>query len=72
VKPRARREVAEWVKEAYQVSERLAARLVRLERGTLRYLSRRDPLTRNQAAQKTGNKEGEGEPNSADLLELLN
>ena len=34
--------MAQWVREAYQVSERRAARLVPIDRGTLRYLSQRD------------------------------
>src|SRR5581483_11581724 len=43
VKPRARRKLAGWAKLAYQISERHATRLVRIERSSHRYRSRRDP-----------------------------
>ena len=43
VKPRVRRKLAEWAKDAYRISERRATRLVRLDRSSHRYRSRRDP-----------------------------
>ena len=42
MKPHARRVLAEWTQVTYQVSQRRAARLVPMNRGTLRYVSRRD------------------------------
>ena len=43
MKPRARRELGRWAQTAYQISERRAARLVKLVRSSQRYKSRRDP-----------------------------
>jgi putative transposase len=43
VKPRARSKLAGWAKQAYQISERRAARLLRMDRSSHRYQSRRDP-----------------------------
>ncbi len=42
MKPRARRELAEWVQAAHGISQRHAARLLRVERATLRYRARGD------------------------------
>jgi len=41
VRPRARRKLARWAQEAYRISERHAARIVKLAIGTLRYESRK-------------------------------
>jgi len=41
VRPRARRKLARWAQEAYRISERHGARLVKLAIGTLRYQSRK-------------------------------
>jgi len=40
-RPRLRRQLARWAQEAYRISERHAARLVKLAIGTLRYRSRK-------------------------------
>ena len=40
VRPRACRKLARWVQEAYRISERRAARIVKLGNSTLRYRSR--------------------------------
>lgn len=45
MKPRRRRELAQWVEQAYRVSQRRAARLVPINRSSLRYLTHRDPET---------------------------
>jgi putative transposase len=43
VKPRRRREAARWVHDSFRVSERRAAGLMKVPRGTLRYRPCRDP-----------------------------
>jgi putative transposase len=43
VRPRARRELAEWAGQAHQISQRRAAGLIPVNRATLRYEHRRDP-----------------------------
>jgi hypothetical protein len=43
VRPRARRELAEWTQAASPLSQRRAARLIPIERMTLRYTHHRDP-----------------------------
>ncbi len=43
VRPRARRELAEWAQQAHQLSQRRAARLIPMTRMTLRYEAHRDP-----------------------------
>jgi putative transposase len=43
VRPRLRRWLAEWAQLAYRISERRAARLIRMVRSSKRYCSRRDP-----------------------------
>ena len=43
MKPRARRELAEWTQQVYRLSQRHAARLIPVERMTLRYEHHRDP-----------------------------
>jgi putative transposase len=43
VRPRLRRELAEWAEEAHQLSQRRAARLIPVDRMTLRYEHHRDP-----------------------------
>ena len=43
VRPRARRELAEWAQQVHQLSQRRVARLIPIERMTLRYLHHRDP-----------------------------
>jgi hypothetical protein len=35
--------LAEWVQQVHQLSQRRVARLIRVERATLRYLHHRDP-----------------------------
>lgn len=45
MKPRRCREVAQWVQGAYRLSERKAAGLIGLPRGTMRYQVQRDPQT---------------------------
>lgn len=42
MKPRARRQLADWAQQAHGISQRRAARLMRLDRSTQRYRSRRD------------------------------
>ena len=42
MRPRVRRQLANWAQEAHGVSQRRAARLMRLDRSTHRYHSRRD------------------------------
>jgi len=44
VKPRRLREAAHWVHDSFRVSERRAAGLMKVPRGTLRYRPCRDPL----------------------------
>ncbi len=41
MRPRARRKLARWAQGAYRISERHAARIVKLAIGTLRYESRK-------------------------------
>jgi putative transposase len=43
VRPRARRELAEWVQQVHRLSQRRVARLIPVERMTLRYEHHRDP-----------------------------
>ncbi len=43
MRPRLRRELAEWAEEAHQLSQRRAARLIPVDRMTLRYEPHRDP-----------------------------
>jgi putative transposase len=43
VRPRARRELAEWAQQVHQFSERRAAGLIPVNRATLRYQHHRDP-----------------------------
>ena len=43
VKPRLRRELAEWVQQLHCFSQRCVAGLIPVERGTLRYEHHRDP-----------------------------
>jgi putative transposase len=43
VRPRVRRKLAGWAQEVYQISERRAARLMKMVRSSHRYRSRRDP-----------------------------
>jgi putative transposase len=43
VKPRLRRELAEWAQAVHQLSQRRVAGLIPIERGTLRYAHHRDP-----------------------------
>ena len=43
MKPRLRRELAEWAEEAHQLSQRRASRLIPVDRMTLRYEHHRDP-----------------------------
>jgi putative transposase len=43
LRPRARRESAEWVQQIHQFSERRAAGLIPVNRATLRYQYHRDP-----------------------------
>jgi hypothetical protein len=43
VRPRARRELAEWARQVHQFSERRAAGLIPVNRATLRYHHHRDP-----------------------------
>ena len=43
MKPRVQRELGRWAQAAYQISERRAARLMKLVRSSQRYESRRDP-----------------------------
>lgn len=46
MRPRASRKSARWAQEACQISERHAARIVKLAVGTLRYESRKVPVNR--------------------------
>jgi putative transposase len=41
--PRARRELAEWAQQVHRLSQRRVARLIPVERMTLRYEHHRDP-----------------------------
>jgi len=43
VRPRARRELAEWAQQVHQMSQRRVAQLIPIERMTLRYEHHRDP-----------------------------
>ena len=43
LRPRARRELAEWAQQVHQISERRAAGLIPVNRATLRYGHHRDP-----------------------------
>jgi putative transposase len=43
VRPRLRRELAEWAEAAHQLSQRRAAGLIPVNRATLRYEHHRDP-----------------------------
>ena len=43
VRPRGRRELAEWAQQTHQMSQRRAARLIPVDRMTLRYEHHRDP-----------------------------
>src|SRR5262249_37888533 len=43
VRPRARRELAEWAQQVHQFSQRRAARLIPIARMTLRYRHHSDP-----------------------------
>jgi hypothetical protein len=43
VRPRARRELAEWAQQVHRLSQRRVARLIPVERMTLRYEHHRDP-----------------------------
>ena len=43
VRPRGRRELAEWAQQAHRLSQRRAARLIPVDRMTLRYEHHRDP-----------------------------
>jgi hypothetical protein len=43
VKPRARRELAEWVQSVHALSQRRVGRLIPVQRATLRYTHHRDP-----------------------------
>lgn len=43
MKPRLRRELAEWAQAVHQLSQRRVAGLIPIERGTLRYMHHRDP-----------------------------
>jgi putative transposase len=43
MRPRARRELAEWAQAAHALSQRRVARLIPIERMTLRYTHHRDP-----------------------------
>ena len=45
VRPAARREVARYLQQRYEVSERRACRTIAFSRATLRYRSRLDPRT---------------------------
>jgi putative transposase len=56
VRPRARRKLARWAQEAYRISERHAARLVKLAIGTLRYQSRKvfDEMLRHHLRELAG------------------
>ena len=56
VRPRARRKLARWAQEAYGISERHAARIVKLAIGTLRYESRKvfDEVLRHRLRELAG------------------
>jgi putative transposase len=56
VRPRARRKLARWAQEAYRISERHAARIVKLAIGTLRYESRKvfDEVLRHRLRELAG------------------
>jgi putative transposase len=56
VRPRVRRKLARWAQEAYRISERHAARLVKLAIGTLRYQSRKvfDEVLRRRLRELAG------------------
>ena len=43
MRPRLRRELAEWAEETHQLSQRRASRLIPVDRMTLRYEHHRDP-----------------------------
>lgn len=43
MKPRSRRELAEWAQQVHRLSQRRVAGLIPVERGTLRYQHHRDP-----------------------------
>jgi hypothetical protein len=43
VRPRARRELAEWALEVHQLGQRRVAGLISVQRATLRYEHHRDP-----------------------------
>jgi putative transposase len=45
LKPRQKRELARWAKEAYSISERRATKLLEIQRATYRYRSHCDPQT---------------------------
>jgi hypothetical protein len=46
IKPRARRELAEWAQQVHRMSQRRVAGLIRIERMTLRYEHHRDTSER--------------------------
>jgi putative transposase len=56
LRPRARRKLARWAQEAYRISERHAARVVKLAIGTLRYQSRKvfDEVLRHRLRELAG------------------
>ena len=56
MRPRARRKLARWAQEAYRISERHAARIVKLAIGTLRYQSRKifDEVLRHRLRELAG------------------
>jgi putative transposase len=56
VRPRARRKLARWAQEAYRISERHAARIVKLGISTLRYRSRKvfDEVLRRRLRELAG------------------
>jgi Transposase/HTH-like domain len=56
LRPRARRKLARWAQEAYQISERHAAGLVQLANSTLRYQSRKvfDEVLRRRLRELAG------------------
>jgi putative transposase len=56
VRPRARRKLARWAQEAYRISERHAARIVKLAIGTLRYESQKvfDEVLRHRLRELAG------------------
>jgi hypothetical protein len=70
VKPRLRRELAEWAQVAHQMSQRRVAGLIPVERGTLRYQHHRDrqEALRVRLRELAGSRVRYGYPNNAAQL----